>query len=154
MSAPATPPPPRPSPTDPSAVRAYRDLNRALLSVLLLTAAWTFGRLALASVMPASAATCPSRGWLGVDCPLCGLTRGTVALLRGDLAGAVLWNPLTPAMALFLALETLYRAWGSRASGARRLAPWRHADRLLHLTLAGLYLLYSLGAYLVRLSTI
>jgi hypothetical protein len=33
---------------------------------------------------------------LGVDCPFCGMTRATLALVRGDVAAALALHPLAP----------------------------------------------------------
>ncbi len=46
--------------------------------------------LALVPFLPG----CPMRAATGVPCPTCGTTRAAVALLHGDMAGAVLANPL------------------------------------------------------------
>lgn len=49
---------------------------------------------------------CPLRILTGVPCPLCGMTTGTVAFARGDLAGAAAANPVSlaflPAMLALL----------------------------------------------------
>ncbi|MET0920988.1 MAG: DUF2752 domain-containing protein [Acidimicrobiia bacterium] len=37
--------------------------------------------------------TCPLRATTGVPCPLCGMTRGVGAVVRGDLAHAIALNP-------------------------------------------------------------
>jgi hypothetical protein len=37
---------------------------------------------------------CPMAGTLGVPCPGCGLTRATLALLHGDVTGALHFHPL------------------------------------------------------------
>jgi hypothetical protein len=55
---------------------------------------------------------CPFRRVTGVRCPLCGLTRATRALTRGDIRDAVALHPLAPllwvvaALALTPRLET------------------------------------------------
>ena len=37
---------------------------------------------------------CPMAGVLGIPCPGCGLTRATLSLLQGDVAGAYHYHPL------------------------------------------------------------
>jgi uncharacterized membrane protein len=37
---------------------------------------------------------CPLKAMTGIDCPLCGATRATFALLRGDVAAALDLNAL------------------------------------------------------------
>ena len=39
---------------------------------------------------------CPFRWMTGFRCPLCGLTRATRALTRGDVSSAFALNPLAP----------------------------------------------------------
>lgn len=46
---------------------------------------------------------CGFRYALGADCPGCGMTRGTVALLRGDLGESFRWHPLALPVALLAA---------------------------------------------------
>ncbi|MBW3589575.1 MAG: DUF2752 domain-containing protein [Actinobacteria bacterium] len=41
---------------------------------------------------------CPLRALTGVPCPLCGMTTGTVAFLRGDLSGSLAAAPLSIAV--------------------------------------------------------
>lgn len=36
---------------------------------------------------------CPLNFWLGIPCPACGSTRAMLALLRGDIAGYMFYNP-------------------------------------------------------------
>jgi hypothetical protein len=42
---------------------------------------------------------CPSRCLFGIPCPGCGLTRATIALLRGELVAALRYHPLAPLLA-------------------------------------------------------
>ncbi len=49
---------------------------------------------------------CPFRRITGMPCPTCGMTRGVLALGRGDLLGALSFNPM--AMAALL----LGAGWG------------------------------------------
>jgi hypothetical protein len=41
------------------------------------------------------ATLCPLRALTGIPCPVCGTTTGVARLVRGDLAGAFLANPVT-----------------------------------------------------------
>ena len=54
--------------------------------------------LAVVSIMDPSERTlappCPMRALTGLDCPLCGATRATHALVRGDLLTALDFNAL------------------------------------------------------------
>lgn len=57
---------------------------------------------------------CPTRAFFGVDCPGCGLLRGTHDLVTGDLRGALDHNILLVALvpfAIILWLRWLGRAW-------------------------------------------
>lgn len=53
---------------------------------------------------------CPFRRVTGWRCPLCGLSRSTAALLRGDLRMATRQHPLGPAVVLGTGLW-LIREW-------------------------------------------
>ena len=58
------------------------------------------GAVGLLAVLPAVGPLCPLRRTTGVPCPMCGMTTGANALARGDVAGAVVANPLAPVLAL------------------------------------------------------
>jgi hypothetical protein len=50
--------------------------------------------LVLGAALWSGLASCPNRAMTGIPCPGCGLTRASLALLSGDLAGALHWHPL------------------------------------------------------------
>jgi hypothetical protein len=58
---------------------------------------------------------CPFHALTGLDCPGCGLVRGTVELLSGDPAAAVDRNPLVPVLVPLLAVALV--AWALRRTG-------------------------------------
>jgi hypothetical protein len=51
---------------------------------------------AVAALLALGAPGCPVAFFLRVPCPGCGLTRASLRLLRGDLAGALAFHPLVP----------------------------------------------------------
>ena len=76
---------------------------------------------------------CPTQWLLGIDCPACGMLRGTHDLLHGDIAGAADHNLLL--FAVLPALVILWALWmrqswrGYRPSLTRGQA--RRRDRIL-----------------------
>jgi hypothetical protein len=94
---------------------------------------------------------CPLAGSLGIPCPGCGLTRATLALLHGDVRGALHFHPLvwllTPLFGWFMlgVVRELLRDPGQPR--AKPLFDWngRRASAL------GLgVLLLTLGVWLLR----
>jgi hypothetical protein len=78
---------------------------------------------------------CYLRDWTGIPCPTCGSTRLIEALLSGDIAGALAWNPLVFAgligIALWAVLSTARLVFGLPA-WRLVLSPWeRNGVRLL-----------------------
>ncbi|MBM4143133.1 MAG: DUF2752 domain-containing protein [Lentisphaerae bacterium] len=121
---------------------------RALNVVFLVAAAFGIVGPLLAPLarrhLTGLAFECTSQAWFGRPCPLCGLTRGMGALLRGDTATAMEWNPLVLPVAALAGIEIVWRAAlllppvGRRVT--RRLA---FGDLALHAGLAVAYLVYS-----------
>lgn len=95
--------------------------GRARRPWLLLLVLVPLGSVVLLSEVP----LCPLAGWLGLPCPGCGLTRATVALLQGDVGGALRLHPLVfvaaPAFLLLLG-SLLLRALGIEPLWTERLA--------------------------------
>ena len=53
---------------------------------------------------------CPLHAVTGLPCPTCGSTRAAIALVHGDLATALAWNPLMTLVMIGAALYVLYAA--------------------------------------------
>lgn len=66
----------------------------------------------LAATSMALPVICPLRAFTGVPCPFCGMTTGTVAMMRGDLGGALAANPFSPLV--------LFAILGGFVDGVRR----------------------------------
>jgi hypothetical protein len=64
---------------------------------LVLLASLAAVVLVFAGLLP-----CPMAFALHLPCPGCGMTRATLSLLRGDLAGMLRFHPLAPLVLLFL----------------------------------------------------
>jgi hypothetical protein len=76
---------------------------------------------------------CPVAALLGVPCPGCGLTRAVLALVAGDIDGAMRLHPLAPVLVVFglwLAARELVAVarpgvrrmcWGGREEGLSAL---------------------------------
>ena len=83
--------------------------------------------------VPGHYPVCPTRFLLGIDCPACGMLRGTHDLLHGDIAGAADHNMLLFAVlpaAIILWALWMRQAWtGHRPALTRGQA--RRRDRLL-----------------------
>lgn len=62
---------------------------------------------------------CPIRQWLGIGCPLCGISRAWLCALRLELAGAFRFHPLWP---LLLAPPLLTELEHRRPGRSRPLA--------------------------------
>jgi len=84
---------------------------------------------ALLALVPFS--TCLSKRVVGVPCPLCGMTRACLALVRGDVSAACGYHPLVlPLVALCVAVvvvallgsEATWRAFVRRAVTASAVA--------------------------------
>jgi hypothetical protein len=92
----------------------------------------------------AQGVSCPSRMWLGVLCPFCGMTHAVVALLRGDVLGSLSHNALALFFLLGLlgSLVALFGRWRPRI-------PWGLSKSFVSLLIGLAFAGYSVGRNLV-----
>jgi hypothetical protein len=124
-----------------------RPRRRRLLAPLAAGAAALAGCVLVFAIDPNEPGhypVCPTRAILGIDCPGCGLMRGTHDLLHGNIAGAVDHNLLIPVLLPLVLL--LWLGWLKRASTGIRpavtRARFRRRNRLL---VIGLVILLAFG---------
>lgn len=87
---------------------------------------------------------CPIQAWLGIRCPVCGMSHGVVALLRGDLLGSLRANAFAWVFLLLLVVGFL----STLDLPATRLRGWPAARHSLAMVGAA-FVLYSIGRNLV-----
>jgi Protein of unknown function (DUF2752) len=88
-------------------MREKRAFRRMVLLRSLAAAYALFAATAPLSRLPS---LCPFRRVTGKRCPLCGLTRATNALARGDVGEALALSPLAPLLWV-AAVLALTRPW-------------------------------------------
>ena len=125
--------------------RAYQGLNRLLLCLLTGILLVPPAMLWLQSLMPDPVQTCGSIRWFDRPCPMCGLTRGFLSLLNGNVAMARDYNLLTVPLTILLTMEIVYRVLLSTS----RFAPYVSGrmiriDAGVHVSLGLIYLAYSI----------
>ena len=130
-----------------AAVVDPRPMGRRILAPIGVAAAGLAGCSFLYAVDPNEPGhypLCPTRALLGIDCPGCGLMRGTYDLLHGNVAGAVDHNLLIPVLVPIVLV--LWLGWMRRAGTGVRPAvtrgQFRWRNRLL---LVGLVLMLVFG---------
>jgi hypothetical protein len=97
---------------------------------------------------------CPVRWALGLPCPGCGLSRGTLELLAGHGSAALAWHPLAPlalAAVLLMTLAALLPPPAARplVVGLRRI---EGRVPLAHLVVAALLVVWALRLWLPSLT--
>lgn len=87
-------------------MREQAALRRLALLRVLAGAYVLFAAIAPLRRLPT---LCPFRRMTGFRCPLCGLTRATRALTRGDIGNAVALHPFAPLLWAVAALALTHR---------------------------------------------
>ena len=110
--------------------------DRSLALLGALAAAGAAVLAPWAPVLARLAPACPFHAWTGLPCPGCGSTRATLALLEGDVATALAFNPLaTIGLVVGFIAATLALPWvlargplpvlaGEVLPGRMRVAAW------------------------------
>ena len=121
-------------------------MNRLLRVALMAACAGAFA-LAVHSDFP----LCPLAGSFGIPCPGCGLTRATLALLHGDVRGALRFHPLVWLLTPLVVGVAATAAWNLlRAPGAPPRAQALLSNGRIMTALATLVLALTLGVWLAR----
>lgn len=96
-------------------------------------------RVVVPGVGIALPSACWSRRWFDVACPGCGLTRGLIAVMHGDVAAAWSYNPAVFVLLPMLVQQVVYRfAHLYRARRSRDLPVGRSGAWLLGIFIAAL----------------
>ena len=114
--------------------------RRVLLGVAAVAAVQVVGVAAGVGGWP-----CPLKGVLGIPCPGCGLTRATVALLRGEFAAAFRLHAFAPLLLLAVAASAVAVVLPApqREAFAGLVARAEHRTRAAYFVLAALLLYWS-----------
>jgi hypothetical protein len=124
-------------------------LNRPQARRALVALALVGAGMAFVFVGPAF---CPTALFLGIPCPGCGLTRASLALLRGDFAAALGFHPLVfvlaPLFAYAIGASLVDYVRGGPSRAPSRLAAW-FSQRARHGAALGL-LVVALGVWGAR----
>lgn len=101
---------------------------------------------ALRQFATAGGATCPFLEATGHQCPLCGMTRATVALMNGDVASYVAYQPF----ALVVLAGLVWMLADSFGVARRPLLRWRRATRVaVGVAALGAFAVYALARNLL-----
>jgi hypothetical protein len=121
-------------------------VNRLLRVAFMAACAGAFA-LAVHSDFP----LCPLAGSFGIPCPGCGLTRATLALLHGDVRGALHLHPLVLLLTPLVVGAAAAAAWNllrpSRPSPPNRAT---FANGRAMTVLATVVLVLTVGVWLAR----
>jgi len=135
-----------------SFTRSYQITNIVVLGLSVYCLAFPFLMSRFGDCLPAFFTNCPSRLIWNQPCPLCGISRGLLALSRLDISAASAYNPLTLSLVFFAAGEIAFRSTvllgRFRESLLHRVARF---DLLFHLLAGAFYLGYA-GFFVARMS--
>lgn len=129
------------------AIHDSRSRSRRLVAPLVAATASAGGLAYLAAVDPNEPGhypLCPTQALFGIDCPGCGIMRGTHDLVTGNAAGAVDHNILLVVLvplALILWLGWLRRSW----TGHTRSVTARQSQRRTTALVIGLVAMIVFG---------
>ena len=130
-------------------LRNYHAANRTLLAFVVGSLLLCAALFALDRAWPGHFTVCASKRFLGIPCPLCGVTHGLDALLHGNPAAATAHNGLTIPIACALVIELVGRLVGSFVRLPSAVLPKvNRADFALHAAGFALYLIFSAVFYL------
>lgn len=93
---------------------------------------------------------CPMATVLGIPCPGCGLTRATLALLHGDVRGALALHPLVFVLAPLFGAALASTAWSYVRGPGRAQKPNAWLASRQASWLGALLLVATLGVWGVR----
>lgn len=123
--------------------RSYRIVNWVVLGFMLYLLSLPILSPLLVKCIPSVWGVCPYRELRGEPCPLCGMTRGVGAVLRGDFHRAVSLNSLSIFVVLFILSEVIFRVVLLCLHLNRRSRSLLvRADVFAHLLLAGIFICY------------
>ena len=129
-----------------SSVRRTGSDQRITDALILGAGAATLGVAYVPGVSPwlySHGTTCPLLRAFGWQCPFCGMTHGTVALLHGDIAQVFRTNPFAIVYVLGLALM-IASVFGLRVSLPRGQAG-PMLSRVATFSMFGVFVAYSLA---------
>lgn len=148
MSNPAPPAEALPPPSDPEAPSGIPEPKFSWKKLI-----WVSWPLAIVVVLVSfGVPICPTKNFLGIPCPGCGMTRATEAMLTGDLMGVLRYHPLAPIVTpivVYSAIRTLLVSAGGISVRAKdplsRIPKWFWT--LLLVSVLGLWIARFAGAF-------
>ncbi|MEM7232961.1 MAG: DUF2752 domain-containing protein [Planctomycetota bacterium] len=85
--------------------------------------------------------------WVPGGCPGCGLTRGVVSMLAGDVSAAVSYHPGSLVAVFLVFFELVFRLQGARGLSADSEAAWERWERYGFRLLLSICVLVWIGRF-------